>query len=276
MSQSTQEASTLSPPLVLDELEMRAVEALLAREIPWVLVPSFLRPEWCAEVASRFEEVMSTLPERRKVPLGPTIGDTLVEPVEMFIDTPHPEAYFAAAARDAHLVRDLFEGGEDPLRKMQEFWHSAGWRELPAEEGPGQCYLPDLIWAVHHGAVPPHVDRFEQERTNSLSRFPRRLNYNVFIQNPDKGGEFAVYGRFRGSESVPAGRKNYGFEPDLAEAIVEGCDRRVHHPAPGDLILFDALLYHEVLPVEGYERTRITVHSNILLNPPEKELLFFV
>ena len=257
-------------PIVCEALTPAGIEILLARAVPYIHVPCFLDPTWCDEVVRRFNAVLDALPDHRSLPMGPAVLDALARPVEMFVDAPDQQTYFTYATEDAPRVRALFQGGEDPLEKMRSVWRAAGWHEVPAVEDEDRRYHPDAVWGLRKASAPPHIDAYERDRPVALSRFERHINYNVYLQSPDAGGGFAVYQRFAPPATGP-GR----FEPVLDPAELAGITRIEHAPAPGDLIIFDAMLYHEVTPVDGTHRARIQEHSNILVDPQRREFLLF-
>jgi hypothetical protein len=203
--------------------------------------------------------------------MGPALLDALARPVEMFVDDSNRDAYFSHVAGDAIRVRKLFVGGEDPLEKMRRTWRDAGWTEVPAAEDGDRRYHPDAVWGLREAAASPHVDAYECYRQLALSRFKRHLNYNVYLQDAQSGGAFAVYNRYAADPRSEGG----AFVAVLDPAALTDNQRIEHRPAPGDLVIFDALLYHEVTPVDGRERARIQEHSNVLVDPATREVLFF-
>lgn len=260
-------------PLVLEAFDAEAIDALVARAVPYVHVPKFLDPAWCREVVRRFGAAIESLPDHQGLVMGPMTFDSLAKPVELFVDSPEPHEYFAHVESDAPRVRAVFAGGDDPLALMRRSWQSAGWTEVPATEGPDQRYHPDVVWGIREAVAPPHVDMYERDHSAALSRFPRRLNYNIYLQNPDSGGQFAVYDRWH-DPNVPR------VKPWLNSADVEGLfatnTRLAHQPEPGDLVIFDAMLYHEVTRVDGHRRRRVQLHSSLLADPAAREFTFFI
>lgn len=264
-----QDKSTWAP-LVAERLSGAEIDAVVARKVPYVHVPRFLEQSWCAEVVRRFCAALDDLPDHRSLVMGPAVLDALARPVELYFDAPDRDVYFTHAAEDAARVRGLFDGGEDPLEKMRAIWRAAGWTELPAVEDERRRYLPDAVWGLRKAAALPHVDAYERDRPVALSRFERHINFNVYLQRPDAGGVFAVYHRY-----AEMGTGEGRFEPILDPAALRETERVEHLPSPGDLVMFDATLYHEVMPVDGTRNARIQEHSNILVDPGLRECLFF-
>lgn len=259
-------------PLILPRLTPDVVDILMDRTRPYVCIPEFASAEWCAEVVRRFERAIDEVPHQRGMRMGTMVFDSLAWPVEMFVDRDEFDEYFTHVADSARRIRGLFAGGTDPLLAMREVWREAGWTEAAVEEGPGRTYLPDAFWGIRDAWAPPHVDAFEHDRPSALSRFPRRFNFNLYIQNPDQGGEFIVFNRFGTSDSkVPR-----GLDAAWSERLLGGVDRIVHRPTPGELVIFDAMLYHEVGAVQGANRARIQDHCCILAEPAAREFTFFV
>lgn len=257
-------------PLVAETFSAKEIEVLLARGAPYVHVPRFLDPAWCAEIVRRFHSTIDSLPDHQSLRMGPALFDTLARPVEMFVDSEDSDEYFTHVAADAPRVRNLFAGGDDPLEKMRRVWLNAGWNEVAAAEDEQRRYHPDAIWALRQAAAPPHVDAFEHDRHITLSRYERRFNYNVYIQNADSGGHFVIFNR-TGSDDQPR-----SFDAAQSAALFNGTPRLEHRPSPGDLVIFDAMFYHEVTRVDGMRTPRIQVHSSMLLDPAAREFLFFV
>ncbi len=259
-------------PLVLPRLTPAAVDILMNRTYPYICIPGFLSPEWCAEIVQRFERAMEEVPHQRGMRMGTMLFDSLAWPVEMFVDRDEFDEYFTHVADSASRIRRLFAGGTDPLHTMRQVWSEAGWKETPVEEGPGRAYQTDAVWGIRDAFAPPHVDAFEHDRRNALSRFQRRFNFNVYIQNPDRGGEFIVFNQYAAMDSdVPR-----GLDPELSAQLLGGVERIVHRPTPGELVIFDAMMYHEVGVVEGANKARIQEHCCILAEPAAREFTFFV
>jgi hypothetical protein len=207
--------------------------------------------------------------------MGPALLDTLAKPVELFVDADDQDEYFAHVAEDASRVRALFAGGDDPLEKMRSAWRGAGWIEVPAAEDERRRYHPDAVWGLRRAAAPPHVDSYEHDRRIALSRFGRRFNYNVYLQNADAGGVFVVYNHTSAPDASPDSEPR-ALDSAWAAKLLGDAERLEHRPAPGDLVIFDAMRYHEVTQVDGARTPRIQVHSNMLLDPATREFLFFV
>jgi hypothetical protein len=259
-------------PLILPSLTPAAVDILMNRKVPFIRIPGFLSPEWCAEIIHRFERAMEEVPHQRGMRMGTMLFDSLAWPVEMFVDRDEFDEYFTHVADSTSRIRRLFAGGTDPLVTMRQVWSEAGWTEVPAEEDANRRYLPDAVWGIRDAWAPPHVDAFEHDRPTTLSRFQRRFNFNVYIQNPDEGGEFIVFNRYGTNDSdVPR-----GLDPELTAQLLGGVERIVHRPTPGDLVIFDAMLYHEVGAVQGAHNARIQEHCCILAEPATREFAFFV
>jgi hypothetical protein len=257
-------------PLVADVLSAPEIEALIDRRVAYVHIPNFLAPAWCEEVVRRFSAAIAALPDHQAQRMGPALFDTLARPVEMFVDSADPEEYFSHVAEDSARIRQLYAGGDDPLEKMRGLWCAAGWREVAAAENETRPYHPDAIWGLRQAAAPPHVDAYEHDRSISLSRYDRRFNYNVYIQNAESGGHFVIYNQ-TGADNKPR-----ALEGADAAALIESSEQIVHRPRPGDLVIFDAMYYHEVTQVHGTQTPRIQVHSNMLVDPAAREFLFFV
>jgi hypothetical protein len=260
-------------PLVTETISTDAIEALLSRRVPYVHVPRFLEPAWCEEIVRRFDAAIADLPDHQSLTMGPALLDALVRPIEVFVDSSNSEEYFTHVAQDAPRMRRLFIGGDDPLEKMSRAWSGAGWTRVPAAEDESRRYHPDAIWALRRASAPPHVDTYERDRQTALARFQRHFNYNVYMQNADSGGEFIIYNR--NAADAPPGTPP-ALDSDLAAALLDNVERLEHRPAPGDLLIFDAMQYHEVTHVDGLRRPRIQVHSNLLADPVRREFLFFV
>jgi hypothetical protein len=257
-------------PSVRECLDSEAIASLVGRRVPYVHVPSFLDPLWCEEIVRRFTETVAALPDHQSLTMGPMRFDTLARPVEMFVDTQSAGDYFSRVAEDAPRVRALFEGGDDPLELVRRAWRADGWVEVAAEEDAKRRYHSDVVWGIHEAFAPPHVDAYEHERVLALSRFPRHINFNVYIQNADRGGEFIIYNRCA-DRSVPGSRAAC-----LEHADLEGVARLEHRASAGDLVIFDAMFYHEVTQVDGSTRRRVQTHSNMLVDPGSREFLFYV
>jgi hypothetical protein len=246
--------------VVADRLLAEHVEALLRQEIAYVRVPGLLPGDWCAQITQRFLAFLEENPEHH-VFMRTNYVDTVVMAMNVFM-RPDSESgpsrlddYFAGVPRDRPRLREIYAGGSDPFELVSSFWRDTGWTRLPAMEG-GRPYHTDTLWGmVEPSLAPPHVDTYHRETPSSLSRFPRRFSCNTFVQKPDGGGNFRVY-RHR-QENGPFGE---GSKPAFAEYAI----------CPGDLVVFDAGHYHEVLPVKG-DRHRLFSHMAALLDPARRE-----
>jgi hypothetical protein len=247
-------------PVVADQFLPQHVEGLLKQEIAYVRIPGLLSSDWCREITQRFLTFMAGHPEHH-VFLRTNFVDTVVMAMNVFMREdsetgPSPlDEYFARVPLDRPLLREIYAGGPDPFELIRSFWKGTGWRELPAEED-ARPYHTDVLWGMVGPALaPPHVDTYHQETPCSLSRFSRRFSCNTFIQPPERGGNFRVY-RHR--------QKDGPFEkapnPPFAEYSI----------CPGDLVVFDAGHFHEVLPVEG-DRHRLFSHMAVVLDPDSRE-----
>ncbi len=247
-------------PVVAERLLAEHIEGLLRQEIAYVLIPQLLSPAWCEEITRRFLAFLAAHPEHH-VFLRTNYVDTVVMAMNTFMGDdaatgpPKLDEYFARVARDRPLLREIYAGGLDPFEVIRAFWNETGWKELPALED-ARPYHTDVLWGMAGPSLaPPHVDTYHQETPCSLSRFPRRISCNTFIQPAERGGNFRVY-RHR--------QKDGPFRADSPRAVAEYAVRA------GDLVVFDAGHYHEVLPVEG-DRHRLFSHMAVLFDPESRE-----
>lgn len=253
-------------PRIISSLTEQDIRDVLALEVPYLLIPGFLASGWCAEITRRFMEFVRTHPENA-LPMKPCSVDTVVLPMNVFMrpdDAKGPsnlDAYFARVPGDRATLRKMYEGGPDPFPLLQKLWRGVGWREVETEDR-GRPYHTDVLWGLPSpGYSPPHVDSYHLETPCSLNRFRRRFSCNLFIQSPEEGGNFRVF-RLRKQDGGWNGRP-----PGVASAeyVVRA----------GDLLLFDALNYHEVLPVGG-DRHRVFSHTVAVFDPELGEYSLFV
>lgn len=273
-------------PLTSDTLSPEAIRLLLTDDVPYVRIPNFLEPNWCAEVSRRYVERLKEFPEN-EWEVGPCKLKSLVGPLDLVMHSDDMSAYFATADKESARVREIYEGGEDPLAKLRKNWEDAGYtHQIAAEDG--RPYLPDLIWSlIDSGRQAPHVDTYQSDRVTSLSRYGRRISWNLFLQEPDSGGGFIVYQRRKQRVTVvgPDGMTFEAAGPEIVEdmpwnaepeqilALMEGYPSADYTPVCGDLIIFDACNYHDVMANTGH---RIVGHSNIAVDPIERDFAFYV
>jgi hypothetical protein len=245
--------------VVADRLLAEHVDALLKQEIGYLLVPGLLSSEWCDEITRRFLAFLAAHPEHH-VFMRTNYVDTVVMAMNVFMrpdsgsGPSRLDEYFARVPRDRAALRAIYAGGADPYELIRSFWSATGWKELPASEEAGP-YHTDTLWGmVEPSFAPLHVDTYHRETPCSLSRFPRRISCNTFVQRPQGGGQFRVH-RHR-QENGPLERAR----PAFAEYDIR----------PGDLLVFDAGHYHEVLPVTG-DRHRLFSHMAVVLDPGSRE-----
>jgi hypothetical protein len=243
-----------------ERLTAEHIDALLAQDIAYLRVPGLLSSDWCGEISDRFLTFMADHPDHR-IQMREIFVDTVVLGMNVFMrpdseDGPSSlDEYFARVEHDRAGLRRMYEGGTDPYAVVNDFWRESGWKQLPALED-GRPYHSDVLWGMTGPAfAPPHVDTYHLETPCSLSRFPRRISCNTFVQTPDAGGNFRVYRQRKEDGDFDSARP-----PAYAEYAISA----------GDLIVFDAGHYHEVLPISG-DRHRIFSHSAVLLDPGTRE-----
>ncbi len=243
-----------------DRLLPEHVDRLLTQDIGYVVVPGLLPREWCEEITRRFLAFIESHPEHH-VFLRTNFVDMVVMAMNTFMRSDSEsgpsrlDEYFSRVSHDRPLLREIYAGGLDPFDLVSAFWRHTGYHEVPAVEGT-RPYHTDVLWGMVGPALaPPHVDTYHRETECSLSRFPRRFSCNTFIQKPERGGNFRVY-RQRQND----GEFSAGAPPAYAEYEV----------APGDMVIFDAGHFHEVLPVEG-DVHRLFSHMAVLMDPASRD-----
>jgi hypothetical protein len=242
------------------------IDAVMAQEISFICVRGFLSVAWCSEITRRFLDFIERHPERR-IRLSPDAKtnvtiDAVALPMNVFVQSrpPRLDEYFAHARTEQADVRRIFEGGDDPVRKVREYLSASSWNVVPATEA-GQAYLTDIVWGTLGGTqAPPHVDSYHLETACSLSRFKRRFSFNTFIQRPETGGNFKVF-RWRKEDG-----------PFPGPSLVDSAEYEV---SPGDLIMFDAGNFHEVQMMAG-QRHRLFSHMAVGMDPDLRECSIFI
>jgi len=273
-------------PVTTDTVTAEHLDALLRDEIPYIRVPKFFSADWCDEIARRFWAMMDQLPDN-KTPIGPCVASMLIKPLDLFMHDADLSPYFDWAAKEAPRMREVFAGGDDPLDKIAALWERAGWKRVTAAH-EGKPFEPDVIWSLESGPLQaPHVDTFQSDRVTDISRFDRRISYQVYLEIPEEGGEFAVFQRRKqgGFVKGPGGMKIPVLGPDKADDfrwaedvgvvnnLLTQIPRADYELEKGDFILFDACNYHQVMGCKGI---RTAAHANLAVDPDTKEFAFYV
>jgi hypothetical protein len=250
-------------PIVTRQLTSAHVDAVASAEAPYVRIPQIISLDWCAEISQRFLDFIRAHPNCRRQ-LRTFTMDSVVEAIDFFMgpDTggePRMDEYFSLVPRDAPRLREIYRGGPDPMTLFREQWRSAGWIDRAASEN-GRPFHTDVLWGtIGSGQAPKHVDSYHLDFECALSRFPRRFSWNLYVQPPEAGGTFRVFRERRGVQGFD------GHPLDGAQADYE--------IAPGDLVIFDAGNFHEILATRG-ERHRLVAHSAVLFDPATRDSAF--
>lgn len=273
-------------PIVTDCVTPEHLDALMADEVPYIRVPKFFSAEWCEEIVRRFWSRMEDLPDLQ-LTLGPCLANMLVRPLDLFMHDADLTPYFDWVPKEAERMREVFAGGADPVTEIGAIWERAGWtRRIATHEG--RPFEPDIIWSLESGPLQaPHVDTFQSDRVTDLSRYDRRISYQVYLEIPEEGGDFAVYRRRKlgGHIKGPQGRLievvgpgtaddfRWAEDPEKVSKLLVDAPRADYPLELGDMILFDACNYHQVMGCKG---VRTAAHANLAMDPETREFAFYV
>lgn len=252
-------AGVSAPALRLPDLQ-----ALIAGDIPFVLIPRYLSPDWCSEIMRRF--LAAPLEDH-------AYGRDTVRQLGLSVAPMVSEraVYFDRAPEITADMREIYRGGEDPLLKLRrDAAACTGWDCVPALEG-GQPYATDMIGAVVPGSgVVLHNDSPLLQPDLFVAQFPTRLSWNVYLSESRYGGALTVYRRAYDKRDAALHHGFEGYEP----GVIAGGQKAEYRPSPGDLLLFDAAHFHEV-ELTSAEGLRVSAHAWMGVDPARARMTFW-
>ncbi len=250
----------------------RPLEALVAGEIPAIVLRRAYNPDHCAALMKRFYERGLLYDPRttedgepRRVDIGTSLGSLSAD----------QEKFLAHAAGTNALFETLFEGYDDPVNTIYDALSrmAPDKRTMTAREPDGRLYGPAIFRTYHAGTGhDPHFDSVAKRSklfNYAVSRFEHQFSGVLCFQNSTDEGESGEPLLF-----------NCPWTPNLQEILTEGTfheyarERRVSRVQvqlePGDLYFFYTFNIHEVPSVTGEQpRTVLAIFFGMSPDDPE-------
>ena len=248
----------------------RPLNALVAGEIPGIVLREAFNPEHCVGLVERlFERGLAyrqVRPGRAPVYVGPGLAGHSAD----------PDKFFAYAADTHELFKTLFNGYDDPVKTFYEVLsHLApDKRVMTAREPDGRLYGPAVFRIYSAGAGHgPHFDSVAKRQklfNYEVSRFRHQLAGVMCFQNSEEKGESGEPFLYN-CPWTPAVQK-YITEGTFRQYVNEGGIPRIQiQLEPGDLYFFFSENIHEVPPVTG-EKPRIVLAAFFGMSPDDEEI----
>lgn len=237
------------------EFDKHNLTALFENNIRAIVIPNFIDRKICAIAVDKL--VFKGIEEYTNAPGIGRVG------ISYFETTDNPEImekYFEEAPQNRKIVRTLFSPYESPLDKLKcildEIWPKAVSLEvkLSAQTNLSGKMFAGLIRSLDHGkGILPHEDKRERD-DSTMPLLQAQIAANVYLQNPEQGGELELYNLSLDTERYDRWRgKSYGIDRlSLPPPVMK------IKPKDGDLILFNSRNLHSVTDAIGRKRISIS------------------
>ena len=251
----------------------RPFDAMMASEIPAVIVRRAFPSDHCAALIERFYE-RGLLYDPRKV------GDGSPRRVDIGTSLGHhgndPDAFYEHSRQTHDLFSYLFDGYEDPVKTLYDALDRmlSDKRVMTARSVDGRLYGPSIFRTYHEGVGHyPHYDSVSKrsKRYNfTVSRFRHQFAGVLCFQNSEDRGDSGEGVLYRAPMS-PAFQRPLEERRFREYAEEEGIARVQIHLEPGDLYFFYSETIHEVPFVAG-SQPRVVLASFIGMSEDDPEV----
>lgn len=222
-------------------LNPESLAALFANEIPAIRIPNFCTPAECAA----FERAIDIAIAQGAMsyysfepPLG-YIGMSQFEYRHKPID-----AYFADVPESARRQRIVLDRSFDAVGRMLEMIEANHPGRVGLAEEPGQGpYFAGNIRDSSQGAS-LHADFAPYSAPGYLiGNVIEQVSWNLFVSVPEVGGRTTVHNVFWQADVKP-GQVVENQPGSFAWDKVEGAQRYVYQPRPGEVVIFNSRNLH--------------------------------
>lgn len=219
---------------------------LLSYQLGAVRIPAFVDTRAC-EGAVR--AVLGTDRTTYESPEGPRsiVGTTLYSHLSVENGLSSYESDARAAIDHTESDLPFVSRLVDQLRELLGSAWPNGSVDL-AQLSSGQPYFAGLVRVMRGGALLACDHAAWDSRAFEVGAIRGQLAANVYLQPASVGGELVVYQR---SWIVADERlrlpDSYGYD----RSVVRGANSVGVHPHTGDLVIFNPVNYHEILPTAG-------------------------
>jgi len=254
----------------------RPLDAMMAGEIPAVVIRRAFPSDHCAALIKRFYEHDLLYDPRKKgdgtlqrVDIGTSLGRYANDP-----------DYFYKHSRQTHeLFTTLFDGYTDPVKTIYNTLSQMlpDKKVMTAESPDGQQYGPSIFRIYHEGTGHyPHYDSVSKRSKRyefSVSRFKHQFAGVLCFQNSedrDDNSQGILYNAPISPEfQTPIAEKRFREYADQT-----GIERAQIHLEPGDLYFFYSETIHEVPFVVG-PKPRVVLASFIGMSEDDPEVFLW-
>ena len=224
-----------------EALDRQSLQALIAGEVPAILIEDFASPEECAAFcrairnhADRAEEAQTS----RMTLIGANFSNYAGET---------RAGYFELVDSSYEAVHTLLtDAGFDPLERMIERLRAAWHTDVAVAHEPGHGrYFAGGIKTrassghLHYDFAPHTADGF------AIARITDQLGWNLYLDMPKGTGETTTYRR-----PVPRDGGKVGSGPvralNLDQTYVEGAESFTFRPRIGDVAIINTRYPHDI------------------------------
>lgn len=243
---------------------IQILEDLKSGKIPAIIVKNFYDKESCMKISKRSKNHLNF--KKNMGIVNDKIGVSLVQ----FRN--EPAVYFEESTKMRILLRRIFDGLEDPRKKIH-LWMSNfanGVKVQIAMEGENR-YGCGIIRLHKKGSMfPIHRDNASFETPHFLvGKLKEQISFVLPVQSPEYGGELQIFKQFWEKTDEEFRRIDFGYYDKVVD---RNCESVSIKPELGNLIIINPNYYHRILPVFG-RKNRITLSMFAGFIPNEKTVL---
>jgi hypothetical protein len=216
---------------------------------PALIIRNFYDPKLCKIIIKRTKSFSDNTKDNK---ILKKIGVSLLS----FLT--HKSDYFKQADAVRPILRKIFDGIEDPRKKihclLSEFYPNKN--VIVATEGDKK-YACGVIRFHNLGDFAQiHRDCVQYEAPNfDVAKMSNQLSSVLHIQDSKNGGELVIYKKIWKKTDEKYREISFGY----SKKVLEGCSESVIiKPRQGDLVIINPIYFHEILPVKG-NKSRITL-----------------
>lgn len=231
------------------DVEKSNISKLIDGTIPALIVRDFYDKKMCQIAVRRTQRYSNFNMEKHFLK---KIGVSLISYVTK------KSEYFANAEAARGKIRNIFEGMEDPRKKIHKFlsevYPQKSVRIAVENEKKYACGVIRIhdvgdFAQIHRDSVKYEAPNFE------VSKISHQLSSVLYLQQSETGGELKIYKKIWKKSDERFREIEFGYSKE----VLEGCSNYIKiKPNQGDLILINPIYFHEILPVRG-KKKRVTL-----------------
>ncbi|CAN5134306.1 hypothetical protein BH11MYX1_BH11MYX1_40420 [soil metagenome] len=251
----------------VQRLTPESLRALLANEIPLVVIPAFASLAECSQLLEAANRI-GFEPYQHVEPSIDRIGVTVFEYNQVGM-----AAYFSAQREAARTQRAIFDRSFDANARLARLFGAKANAELSIARDPLHGdYHAGLVRKIESGTL-LHIDYAPAEQPGwwVADHVEAQLAWNLYLQlqdDPAAIGVTHVYNRaWTPSDEARKVEGTYGYARD----VVAGVERITYCPTRGDVYLFNSRNFHEV---EASRGQRVTFTSQMGMVGPSQLVIW--